>query len=61
MAKMYSAINPRNNYEVALFHDTVHNLYELCFRITPNSGMFRTLMRIDNIKDAYREYNDHLC
>lgn len=61
MAKMYSAINPHNNYEFGLFHDRVHNRYELCFRGTPGSGTFRTLMIIDNLKDAYHEYNEHLA
>ena len=60
MSKVYSAINPRNNYEIGLFFDRIHNLYELCFRNTPGSGMYRTLMKIDNIKDAYHEYNAHL-
>ena len=60
MAKVYSAINPRNNYEIGLFHDRVHDRYELCFRNTPGSGMYRTLMTIDNFKDAYKEYNEHL-
>lgn len=59
MAKIYSAINPRNNCEVALFHDKSHNRYELCYRLT-NTGMYRTLMCIDNLQDAYREYNEHL-
>lgn len=59
MSKVYSAVNPRNNLEISLYKAS-DNTYELRSRPKASNGMYRVLMTIDNIKDAYHEYNAHL-
>jgi hypothetical protein len=60
MSKVYSAVNPRNNLEISLYYKASDNTYELRSRPKASNGMYRVLMTIDNIKDAYHEYNAHL-
>lgn len=60
--RLYHAVKQANGWEYALFHNKMKNQYELAYRCEPNdSVMFRVIMVIDNLKDAYREYNEHVA